>query len=150
MNRELYEDHLNGLAISELSRKYKVSRTRVYKEIAGTCKELRKEMSRSEEILQKYYHEGITLDSVRALKKERNDYKEVLDIIKEKCLHTDNLNYMAVCINYDMYKEKMSKKHDTEVVKIDWDDKVLIDYLRLLTKEEFDLLKEWQRGAYIE
>lgn len=63
-------------------------------------------------------------------------------IVKEKCLHTDNLNYVAVCINYDMYKEKMRQKHDTKVVKIDWNDKFVLDCLKLLTQEEFDLLKE--------
>lgn len=79
----------------------------------------------------------------QALIKAREQEK-VLKIIKKKCLYTDNLNYVAVCINYDMYKEKMSKKHDTEVVKINWNDKEILDYLKLLKKEEFDLLKRWQ------
>lgn len=87
-----------------------------------------------------------TVDNLRrdnALLKELNaEKKKVLEIIKEKCLHNDNLNYVAVCINYDMYKELMSKKYDNEVVKINWNDKVLLDYLKLLKEEEFDLLKE--------
>ena len=36
------------------------------------------ENTRSEEILQKYYQEGITLDSVRELKKENEILKEIL------------------------------------------------------------------------
>ena len=36
------------------------------------------ENTRSEEILQKYYQEGITLDSVRELKKENEVLKEIL------------------------------------------------------------------------
>ena len=68
--------------------------------------------------------------------------EKVWKIVKEKCLHTDNLNYVAVCINYDMYKAKMSEKYDTKVVKTDWNDKYLLDYLKLLTQQEFGLLKE--------
>jgi hypothetical protein len=71
------------------------------------------------------------------------ELEKVLEIIKKKCLHTDNLNWVATCINYDMYKEKMSEKHNTKVVKINWDDKVVLDYLKLLTQEEFDLLKRY-------
>ena len=68
---------------------------------------------------------------------------KALEVIKKKCLHNDNLNYVAVCINYDMYKEKMSEKHDTVVVKTNWNDKVLLDCLNLLNQEEFELLKRW-------
>ena len=71
--------------------------------------------------------------------------KKVLNVIKEKCLYNDNLNWVAVCINYDMYKEEMSKKHDTVVVKINWNDKVVLDCLKLLTQKEFDILKRWQK-----
>ena len=71
---------------------------------------------------------------------------KVLEIIKEKCLYKDNLNWVAVCIDYDMYKEKMSEKHDTKVVKIDWNDEVLLDCLKLLTQEEFDILKRYCNG----
>lgn len=69
--------------------------------------------------------------------------EKILKIIKEKCLHNDNLNYMAVCINYDMYKEKMSERYDTKVVKTNWNDKDLLDYLKLLTEEEFNTLKRY-------
>jgi len=70
------------------------------------------------------------------------NYKNAWKIVKEKCLYNDNLNYVAVCINYDMYKKQMSKKYDTKVVKTDWNDKVLLDCLKLLTEEEFKLVKE--------
>ena len=36
--KELYQDFIIGLSISELSNKYKVSKTRVYKEIAEYSK----------------------------------------------------------------------------------------------------------------
>ena len=38
MNKELYQDYINGLSISELANKYKVSKTRVYKDIAEYSK----------------------------------------------------------------------------------------------------------------
>lgn len=79
------------------------------------------------------------------LKAQEKD--KVIEIIKKKCLYNDNLNYVAVCINYDMYKEKMSEKHDTKVIKTNWDDKVLLDCLKLLTKEEFELLKRYIDGS---
>ena len=69
--------------------------------------------------------------------------EKVREIIKNKCLYEDNLLYVAFCTNYNMYKEKMSEKYDTKVVKINWDDKVLLDYIKLLTQEEFDLLKRY-------
>ena len=78
---------------------------------------------------------------VKYLTEVVTEFQKVLKIIEKKCLYNDNLNYVAVCINYDMYKEKMSKKHDTVVVKTNWNDKVLLDYLKLLSQEEFDLLK---------
>lgn len=40
--------------------------------------DLTKENARNEEILQKYYQEGITLDSVRELKKENELLKEII------------------------------------------------------------------------
>lgn len=39
VSKELYQDYINGLSISELANKYKVSKTRVYKEIAEYSKE---------------------------------------------------------------------------------------------------------------
>ena len=82
------------------------------------------------------------LDNIKQALVKAQENKKILKIIKEKCLHNDNLNYMAVCINYDMYKERMSKRYDTKVVKTNWNDKDLLDYLKLLTEEEFNLLKE--------
>ncbi len=83
------------------------------------------------------------LTAIKQALLKAQEQEKVLSIIKKKCLYNDNLNYVAVCINYDMYKEKMSKKHDTVVVKTNWNDKVLLDCLKLLTQEEFELLKRW-------
>lgn len=83
------------------------------------------------------------IEKNRQLREENAELKRVLEIIKEKCLHTDNLRYVSVCINYDMYKEKISNLHDTAVVKIDWTCKDVLDCLKILTQEEFDLLKRY-------
>lgn len=64
---------------------------------------------------------------------------KALEIIKEK--YPDVVE-VKLCNNYEHYKLRMSSKHDTEIVKIDWNDKSLVDYLKLLTEEEFNLLKE--------
>ena len=64
---------------------------------------------------------------------------KALEIIKEKY---PNVVEVKLCKNYEHYKLRMSSKHDTEIVKIDWNDKSLLDYLLLLTEEEFNLLKE--------
>jgi uncharacterized protein YbbC (DUF1343 family) len=64
---------------------------------------------------------------------------KALEIIKEKY---PNVVEVKLCKNYEHYKLRMSSKHDTEIVKIDWNDKSLLDYLKLLTEEEFNLLKE--------
>lgn len=64
---------------------------------------------------------------------------KALEIIKEKY---PNVVEVKLCKNYEHYKLRMSGKHDTEIVKIDWNDKSLLDYLLLLTEEEFNTLKE--------
>lgn len=74
----------------------------------------------NEEILQKYYQEGITLDSVRALKKERDFFKKSLEIIKEKKV---SIFQLSCCKNVNEYNDLKFK--DSEK----------------LTKEEFNLLK---------
>ena len=79
--------------------------------------------ARSEEILQKYYQEGITLDSVRELKQERDNYKKVLEIIKEKDVDIYILNH---CKTVDEYNSKIVH---------------IIGEIRELTQDEFDLLK---------
>ena len=77
--------------------------------------------ARNEEILQKYYQEGITLDSVRVLKQERDNYKKVLNIIKEKNV---DIYELQECKNVEQYNKKC-------------------DYWGIqLIEEEFDLLKE--------
>lgn len=85
--------------------------------------ELEKENARSEEILQKYYQEGITLDSVRALKQERDNYKKVLEIIKEKAVDV----YVLFDLGLEEYNKYVLKRYGT--------------YYQL-TQEEFNLLKE--------
>ena len=79
---------------------------------------------------------------------KKQEQEKILKIIKEKCLHTDNLSYVSVCIDYDMYKEKISKLHDTAIVKIDWTCKEVLDCLKILTKEEFDTLRGWTNGIH--
>ena len=64
---------------------------------------------------------------------------KALEIIKEKYPKEVDVK---LCKDYEHYKLRMSSKHDTEIVKIDWNDKSLLDYLFLLTEEEFNLLKE--------
>lgn len=86
-------------------------------------------------ILEESYKE---LDFYKGIQK----IKQALEIIKKKCLYDDNLFYVAICTNYNMYKEKMNKKYDKIIEKTTWNDKVLLDYLKLLTEEEFHLLKE--------
>ncbi len=82
--------------------------------------------------------------SLQELEKENAEYKKILEIIKNKCLTgSDNLLYVRFSNNYDEYKKTMSKKYDTVVVKIDWKDKDLLDYLKLFTDEEFNTLKRW-------
>ena len=73
-----------------------------------------------------------------ALIKAQKEHK-ALEIIKEKY---PNVVEVKLCKDYEHYKLRMSSKHDTEIVKIDWNDKSLLDYLLLLTEEEFNLLKE--------
>lgn len=80
--------------------------------------------ARNEEILQKFYQEGITLDSVRALKQERDNYKKALSIIKEKDV---DIYILQSCKTVDEYNSK--------IVHITGE-------TRELTKEEFDTLKE--------
>jgi len=85
------------------------------------------ENTRSDEILQKYYQEGITLDSVRALKQERDNYKKVLEIIKEKKVNIELLNASSSVEDYN-----------NEVIR---NYGYAFSTNRILTQEEFDLLK---------
>lgn len=89
------------------------------------------ENARSEEILQKYYQEGITLDSVRALKQERDNYKKVLEILKEKRV---DLPYLRCCIedNQTVYRYNEYIRDKT----MDY------DHEEELTEEDFETLKE--------
>ena len=84
---------------------------------------------RSEETLQKYFQEGITLDSVRALKQEKDYYKKVLEIIKEKNVAVALLKSCRTVNAYNILA------FDDEYLKAN-------NYLRKLTQEEFNLLKE--------
>ena len=77
--------------------------------------------ARSEEILQKYYQEGITLDSVRTLKQEKDNYKKVFKIVFKK--------------NVDML---LIKKYDNVS---DYNSAVWLSGREKLTEEEFNLLK---------
>lgn len=64
---------------------------------------------------------------------------KALEIIKKK---DPNITEIKCCKDYEHYKLRMSSKYDTEIVKIDWNDKSLLDYLALLTEEEFYTLNE--------
>jgi len=91
------------------------------------------ENTRSEEILQKYYQEGITLDSVRALKQERDNYKNVLNIINEK-----NVDIIAI------KESKTLEEYNRNTWEVEHYGKYK-GYKLQLTQEEFDTLKEWTR-----
>ena len=79
------------------------------------------------------------LDEAEELENENIKYKNVLKTIKEKGLHNSNLNFVAICDSYAVYKRRMTDKWDTE---INWDNKEALDLLKLLTRNEFDLIKE--------
>ena len=66
MNKELFNDYINGLAISDLANKYKVSKTRVYKVIAEYSKEQGK-------VLKIIFEKNIDILELRVLIKHHND-----------------------------------------------------------------------------
>lgn len=72
----------------------------------------------------------------QALLKSEKEHK-ALEIIKKK--YPNEVETM-LCKDYEQYKLRKSSQCYT--VKIDWNDKPLLDYLLLLTEEEFNLLKE--------
>ena len=92
---------------------------------------LKEQNARSEEILQKYYQDGITLDSVRALKQERDNYKKVLEIIKEKRVNVGLFwnDFVDNGFGYHYYLEKWYKYQSTDKQK--------------LIEEDFELLRGW-------
>ena len=85
------------------------------------------ENAKSEEILQKYYQEGITLDSVRALKQEKDSYKKILEIIKEKRIDIESFysSFIEREFTYDFYSSFYGSYGRNK-----------------LTKEEFNLMIE--------
>jgi hypothetical protein len=66
------------------------------------------------------------------------EQEKALKIIKEKCVYNGNLNWIFACFNYDKYKKVMSEQYTI----VDWNDKTVLDFFKLLTREEFDLVKE--------
>lgn len=72
----------------------------------------------------------------KALQQYEKEHR-ALEIIKKK--YPNDVETM-LCKDYEQYKLRKSSQCYT--VKIDWNDKPLLDYLLLLTKEEFNLLKE--------
>ena len=88
--------------------------------------EQEKENARNEEILQKYYQEGITLDSVRVLKQERDKYKEVLKVIFKKNV---DIWLLKSCLTVEQYNFSITKIDNCDVFN--------------LTKEDFELLKRY-------
>ncbi len=65
------------------------------------------ENARSEEILQKYYQEGITLDSVRALKQELDKNKKVINELKTliKCADLSKQEIISLVVLKNAVKE---------------------------------------------
>ncbi len=98
------------------------------------------------EVLEQDIKDRIILDEDRQLKlcavikqallKAEKELK-ALEIIKKK--YPNEVETM-LCKDYEQYKLRKSSQCYT--VKIDWNDKPLLDYLLLLTEEEFNLLKE--------
>ena len=90
------------------------------------------ENARSEEILQKHYEEGITLDSVRALKQEKDYYKKALEIIKEKNVNMfgfkRDIKQLGKRFTYKYYQSNLGNYHSGFDIQE-------------LTEEEFSLLK---------
>ena len=116
----MYESYCMGYGIND-------ERFKNIKQALIKSQEQEKENVRNEEILQKYYQDGITLDSVRTLKQERDNYKRVLDIIKEKCVSMWHLMKSKTVEDYNFYLI-IEGIEDTNIFK--------------LTQEEFELLKE--------
>ena len=77
----------------------------------------------------------IIKDALLKAQKQEQAFK----LINKKLVDLSDVRY---CLNYEHYKKGKSKEFDTKIVKIDWNDNVLLDCLNLLTQEEFDLLKE--------
>ena len=94
--------------------------------------DLTKENARNEEILQKYYQEGITLDSVRALKQENAELRKkaqkehkALDLLMQEldCKDFADLRKYARCGYEKLNSFKVSKE-----VKIEIPESSLMDY----------------------
>lgn len=64
--------------------------------------------------------------------------EKALKVIKEKCVYNGNLNWVFACFDYDKYKKVMSEQY----ILIDWNDKSVLDFFKIFTREEFNLLKE--------
>ena len=109
-----------------------VCQTQMYTTIKQALQRL--EENASEEILQKYYQEGITLDSVRALKQERDNYKKALEVLK-KLFNPEKYNFLELYENPFITIGEKGEKY-----RIDSTDD---SYIHIgIPKEEFDLLKE--------
>ncbi len=92
--------------------------------------------------LNKKYADTINQALLKAqeLEKENAEYKEVLRIIFEKNI---DLNEIRTLNTYENYQARMNYKYGNS---IEWDNEVTINYLKLLTEEEFDLLKRYLNG----
>jgi len=88
MNKELYQDYINGLSISELLNKYKIiNKTRVYKEIAECSKEQSKVLNIIKEKVIWVENDklmcGRYADIEIELDEEDFESKEEFDLLKE-------------------------------------------------------------------
>ncbi len=82
--------------------------------------------ARSEETLQKYYQEGITLDSVRALKQERDNYKKAFAVVWRKPTQ------IRAAVAY--FRSTLNPTYEDYCTTIMSEDQ--------LTKEEFEIFRE--------
>lgn len=95
---------------------------------------LKEQNARSEEILQKYYQDGITLDSVRALKQERDNYKKALEILNEHIKFEDR--------GIETYTDDSKNLVTKFLIRLESKDTGATIHIHLDTKEEFDILEE--------
>lgn len=113
---------------------YKEIKEEIQKDI-NTIKQALLKGQTNEEILQKYYQEGITLDSVRALKQERDKYKKAFDIIKEHLSFKDS----GIEEYFDIKTKQKVKKYIFEIESKDTGANI---HIHLDTQDEFNSIKE--------
>ena len=127
----------NGLNEFKIIRKDKTSKIKLTKdkfnELADIVEQALLSNARDAEVLQKYYNEGITFDSVNALSIRSNNYSKLLYLIYNKRVAIDLITNPDVK-DYIAYNSHCAK----------------YDFIVPLTKEEFELLRYGMRSFYCE